>query len=422
MKLNKKLMGQLLIGSIVMSSAFNSVYTYASDTHFYASNINGEEDNAEENLVDVLNNEAYNSIKKIDFNDSNASDTMNAQADYDEYETSTMSLENYNSRKARSEGVDLADGTYVVDRKDGWILGGDKGFLQSIIIPAGATGTISTSKTRSASNSFSVVASAGFDLDFVSAAVKAGYGYSTETASTISIDQSITAPEDKSLFVKAQTVHRRFDTVNIRNNQIVDMASTYIPVSHTLTKMEFEPDTRVNQSRLFEKVTRNIFGDQETDNKHLTDKNVSYEKATNSVKQNDRYLFKILSGKSNTAGLYFDVQNSGKYNISSDFSSYREAFGYVDYAFGTGVDMTLYKVSNKNDTVIEKVVASVGTGKIYDDVKYTEELARRRAENQLTVDLKKGEKYLLVLNNNKTKFKYNNQGDTFSYTVYFDKQ
>ncbi len=422
MKLNKKLMGQLLIGSIVMSSAFNSVYTYASDTHFYASNINGEEDNAEENLVDVLNNEAYNSIKKIDFNDSNASDTMNAQADYDEYETSTMSLENYNSRKARSEGVDLADGTYVVDRKDGWILGGDKGFLQSIIIPAGATGTISTSKTRSASNSFSVVASAGFDLDFVSAAVKAGYGYSTETASTISIDQSITAPEDKSLFVKAQTVHRRFDTVNIRNNQIVDMASTYIPVSHTLTKMEFEPGTRVNQSRLFEKVTRNIFGDQETDNKHLTDKNVSYEKATNSVKQNDRYLFKILSGKSNTAGLYFDVQSSGKYNISSDFSSYREAFGYVDYAFGTGVDMTLYKVSNKNDTVIEKVVASVGTGKIYDDVKYTEELARRRAENQLTIDLKKGEKYFLVLNNNKTKFKYNNQGDTFSYTVYFDKQ
>lgn len=315
--------------------------------------------------------------------------------------------------------MNLADGTYVIDRKEGWVLGNDKGFLQSIIIPAGVTGTIEVTKGVKTSNSFSIVSSAEFSFEFVSTAVKVGYGYSIVNSSSISVNQSIKAPEDKNLFVKAQTVYRRFDTVNIKNNKVVDLASTYVPVSPKLTKLEFEPGAKVNQSRLFEKTTRNIFGDQEIDNKHLTDKNVSYEK-TNVVNRRFKYETELLEGASNASGIYFDVLESGEYTIGNSFGLLNEEWYDLIAHFGTGTGMTLYKVSNKNEQIVEQVIAKVGPTTLKEDIQTTTELERNLVK--LTANLKKGEKYLLVINEDRVKSKHHKNKSKYFYTVYFNKK
>lgn len=402
MKKNVKLFINLLVSSFIITSSFNITQTYArADVKSYEIPSDTSQEESYEDIVDALENKEYDSIKKV----SNETYSNNPSiATFSENEDNNISL---------------SDGTYVIDRKDGWILGNDQGFIQSIIIPPGATGTISTSKTIKTSNSFSLVASVEFNFEFVSSALKAGYGYSAENASTISINQSIKAPEDKSLFVKAQTVHRRFDTINVKNNKIVDLASTYVPVSHTLTKLEFEPGEKVNQSKLFEKKTYNIFGDQEIDNKYITDKNVTYEKG-NVINNNFKYEFDLLSGKSNTVGLYFDVQETGKYSIGSSFFVLNEYWYDTVGYFGTGNDMTLYKVSDKNEQVIEKVITSLKTDSLKEDITDTNVL--NESMPRLEANLKKGEKYLLIINKDKVKSKYQNDNSKFSYTVYFDKK
>lgn len=405
MKKNKNLFINILLSSVVLMGSFNNIYAYTNNhSNAQVYNISDSEESIEnyENVVDALENEEYNSIKKVSI----------------EEDENVISNSRFAKSPANKSGVDLVDGTYVIDRKDGWILEDDKGFIQSIIIPPGATGTISTSKTIKTSNSFSVVSSVEFNFSFVSAAVKAGYGFNAENASTISINQSIKAPADKSLFVKSQTVNRRFDTINVKNNRIVDLASTYIPVSHVLTSLEFVQGDKVNQNRLFEKRTRNIFGDQAIDNKHLTDQNVTYEK-TAVLNNKFKYDFDLLEGASNTVGLYFDVQNTGEYSIGSSFLSLSErTFTDPVFSFGTGVDMTLYKVSNKNEKIIEKTIASIPTGKLEEDFTDSEKL--QRALPRLKATLKKGEKYLLVINKDKSKSKYHEPGSKFSYTVYFN--
>lgn len=402
MKKNVKLFINLLVSSFIITSAFNVTQTYAkADIKSYEIPSEISQEESYEDIVEVLENKEYDSIKKV------SSETYSDKPNISKFSEN------------QDNNINLSDGTYVIDRKDGWILGNDKGFIQSIIIPSGATGTISTSKTIKTSNSFSLVASVEFNFEFVSSALKAGYGYNAENASTISINQSIKAPEDKNLFVKAQTVHRRFDTINIKDNKIVDLASTYVPVSHTLTKLEFKPGEKVNQSKLFEKKTYNIFGDQEIDNKYITDKNVTYEKG-NVINNNFKYEFDLLSGKSNTVGLYFDVQETGKYSIGSSFLIINEYWYDTVGYFGTGNDMTLYKVSDKNEQVIEEVITSLKTESLKEDIKDTDVL--NKSMPRLEADLKKGEKYLLVINKDKVKSKYQNDNSKFSYTVYFDKK
>lgn len=402
MKKNVKLFINLLVSSFIITSSFNITQTYArADVKSYEIPSDTSQEESYEDIVDALENKEYDSIKKV----SNETYSNNPSiATFSENEDNNISL---------------SDGTYVIDRKDGWILGNDQGFIQSIIIPPGATGTISTSKTIKTSNSFSLVASVEFNFEFVSSALKAGYGYSAENSSTISINQSVKAPEDKSLFAKAQTVHRRFDTINVKNNKIVDLASTYVPVSHTLTKLEFEPGEKVNQSKLFEKKTYNIFGDQEIDNKYITDKNVTYEKG-NVINNNFKYEFDLLSGKSNTVGLYFDVQETGKYSIGSSFFVLNEYWYDTVGYFGTGNDMTLYKVSDKNEQVIEKVITSLKTDSLKEDITDTNVL--NESMPRLEANLKKGEKYLIIINKDKVKSKHQNDDSKFSYTVYFDKK
>ena len=320
---------------------------------------------------------------------------------------------------AKDKELDLPDGTYVLDRKDGWVLGDDKGLIQSIIIPKNSTGSISTSKTVRTAHSISVSGTVGFDIEFVSTTIRAGYGFNTNTSSTISVNQSIKAPEDKNLFVKAQMVHRRLDTINVKDNKIVDLASTYIPVSHVLTKLEFETGEKVNQNKLYVKKTYNIFGDQEIDNKHITDKNVSYDKTT-VINKNFKHDFKVLNGKSNTVGLYFDVLESGNYSIGSSSVVINEKWYDNAFSFWTGADMSLYKVSDKNEKVLEKLIVSIPTGDIVEDIRDTRVLDK--VMPRLEANLQKGEKYLLIINKEKTKTKNYNKDSKFSYQVYFNKK
>ena len=82
--------------------------------------------------------------------------------------------------------------------------------------------------------------------------------------------------------------------------------------------------------------------------------------------------------------------------------------------------MTLYKVSDKNEQVIEKVITSLETDSLKEDITDTNVL--NESMPRLEANLKKGEKYLLVINKDKVKSKHQNDDSKFSYTVYFNKK
>ncbi len=229
MKRDRKIVVGLLTASILMVNSLGNIKAYANDSINSSYDVSYEEKiNSDNNLLDALNTGTYESIKKINV-DNNTSYPGEKLSDYVENESSTPNRRSRSSAPniksgSNSQSVNLPDGTYVVDRKDGWVLGNDEGFLKSMIVPAGTTGFINVSKSKGTSHNIVTIATATFNVSFVSAAIKAGYGYANSEKTTITVNQSVKAPADKDLFVKAQTIHRRYDTVNIKNKKIVDLA------------------------------------------------------------------------------------------------------------------------------------------------------------------------------------------------------
>lgn len=307
----------------------------------------------------------------------------------------------------------LADGLYTIDRGDGWVLGKDKGFLISLIVPKGASGILSTSKTIDSKHTISVSMSTGFDLGYIKMAIKSGYGYSFGENKTEFISKSISAPKDKNLFVKTQAVYRNIEVINVKNGEIIDSAKTFTPSGHSFSSIKFNDDENVIQAKLYENVDRCILGDPGYEIKNIRNQNASYHSKVLNVNNVDTGYYTLDTTKQGKPfGLYFNVPESRKYEIKDIV--FMDTYWHKGKGHGTG--MRLYKVNENNDNDIE-LIASVPA-----NFKTTDFLENKFNGQGITIDLKVGEKYLLMLNEDMSVFwSYANNAD-INYRVQFNKK
>ncbi len=389
MKFTKKIISVSLLGIIVASSLqINGSNIFANNTDI-SKNISNKSTNVE----DFINSEKYESIKKIELDNSgNPKSSKNIDL-------------------ARNIPTGLSNGIYTIDRGDGWVLRNDGGYIQNMIVPAGAKGIFSTSKEVEFENRIEVAASSSFGTDFVQMTIKAGYGASFINSQKQDIYKVIAAPNDKNIFVKVQSIYRKIEVINVKNGNIVDLATTFKPTGHTFSSIEFKDNEHVKQNKLYERFDRCILGESGYEIKQIRNEYAQYRSEVLNVRGTSNQSFTLDTVVQNKPyGIYFTVPESGKYNIRDMIYHY----SFWSKVKGDGVPMTLYKTSQYNDKEIELVKAIWGGffNSSYDLAKFE--------GDPLTVDLQSGQKYLLMFNENMDTF-WPNIVDPITYRVNFDK-
>lgn len=287
---------------------------------------------------------------------------------------------------------EFQNGTYVFDRGDSWIRGRDLGFLKSVIIPAGATGELQKVEYSEFISTVTTTTSVGFDSEFIKSAVTTSYGEGVGQGKEITVKHSIAAT-DTNIFFKAQTVYRKYETVEFKNSKIVNHGTSYEPTSFTTEHLKFKEGTKVNQKELYQKEDKNILGDPGYDYKPVVIPKLDYTESLGQVDPAQTWPRKTEKFYHNqTAGLYFTVTRDGNYSIHDlirpdPYSNVNVRFSAVD------MGMRLFKVDSNN-----KILSEVGYKA--PAVKTASKLTGFIG-TPLKVNLVKGEKYLLVVNEEK---------------------
>lgn len=161
---------------------------------------------------------------------------------------------------------DLRDGVYVLNRGTGWIVSEEENFLTSSFIDSGVSSNIKNSKAISITHKAITGAKATFNLQFVKVSLEATYENAVSNEEVISASFNIKAPSDKNLYVKLYSTHSRYDTIKIRNGEIVEHDTTFIPEGTWAKVIEYDPGQTLNLSKYEEKVTRCVLGENPLDN------------------------------------------------------------------------------------------------------------------------------------------------------------
>lgn len=392
MKFSKKIIVSSLLGIIIFSNMnIENMNTFVDAKEIY--NNSEREQNGDLNLRNVLNDEKLVGIKKIIIDsDGNPS-----------------SFKNINMKQ---KNLSLPDGNYTLDYGDGWVKGLDAGVIGSLIVPNGDQGTFFRNHTGRFSNKISFQTSLSFNAKFVTATIKAGYGHKWVENTTMKIDKTIQAPSNKNLFVKVQDVFRRVDVIKVRNGKIIDRAESYKPTSYTFKSLEFNDGEKVNQSKIYERVTHNILGDSGYDINGVIDTDAKYEdKVVNFLdKQEDFWNTKTYDLK-DAVGIYFTVPKDGKYQIKELIrpDKYSNELDIQRTYYGT--QKKLYKV----DSVYNGKVNLIGSTNYNIGFVQTPIHFGDFPGDNLISDLKANETYLLMLNSDRDQnIPYYNK---FSYRV-----
>lgn len=198
----------------------------------------------QEDILEVIREEDFLDIKKIELDKSNKV-IPNSVKDV-----------NINQR-----GVSVSDGTYLLNRGGGWVLGNDSSFVKSGFAAQNETLTILESKTTALQHT--IIAGAGLELDFeiVKAAIELTYEHSIKTSDTITTGFELTAPPNKNLYAKTYSTFNRYDMVIVRNGAVIGHSSTYEPFGSWAKYITYNPGETVNQELLKERVNRCILGE-----------------------------------------------------------------------------------------------------------------------------------------------------------------
>nr|WP_317333959.1 hypothetical protein [uncultured Romboutsia sp.] len=154
------------------------------------SNVYSEDKNISNILDDIKNNNDIQDIKKIEF---------------DNKKQEIKSIEDVN---LNSKLLNLDDGTYLIDRGYGWVLGDDASFLNSGFANPGETVMIQNGKMVGTEHNIITGSGVGFDLKVVKLAVELLYEHTISDETNILAGFSLKAPSNKSLYVKTYATYR----------------------------------------------------------------------------------------------------------------------------------------------------------------------------------------------------------------------
>lgn len=234
MKIMRKILSLLLFLAMLLE-----VFTLSSEYNVYA------EDNNKNNILEEIKNNNFVDIKKI------------------EMDSKKQRIKSVNDVNISSRAFNIDDGTYLIDRGYGWVLGNDASFVESGF--AGPGEYLRLLKGKVSKTEHNILAGVGLELDFefVKATVEVAYEHTISEETNMMVGFEITAPKDKNVYVKTYTTFRRFDMIKVKNGGITGHSSTY-EVTGTWPKcVTYRNGETVNQGDLIEKVTRNVLGEPE---------------------------------------------------------------------------------------------------------------------------------------------------------------
>lgn len=390
MKISKKIIS--ILGIIIVSNLPIGSFTSTIDADNTTSKI--ENNKSINEIEDILSLKEYDSMKKIELDSSGKP-------------ASSKDISNQNTKSGLES---LEDGLYVIDYKDGWIRGNDQGLIRTVVVPSGMQGGLQKIEYSEFVSTITKSQTSTFGPSFVKLSIQQAYGNGIGNAQSINVRQWITAPKGKDLFLKAQTVYRKYFTINIKNNKIIDSAASYQPSSYTLSSLEFDSGSKVNQKKLYEPTDRNILGDPSYDIKQVIEGTLDHTETQHIPSTLPHRTRTNYYPQDKTVGLYFTVSSSGKYEMRDKMMPLSAA----STQYGIGTSMTLYKV-NKSDNSIMSKVASIPYN--FKEYNYIVDFIG----NPLVADLDSNSKYLLVMNIGKNKPWSSHNNRDITYMLQFKK-
>lgn len=235
MKITKTILTSVLSVSLLLSTPI-----YNKKLNIYAVNKNEYE------IMNAIKNiDHINDMEKINF------DSENKEVE---------SIENIN---LNSRGLNLSDGTYLIDRGDGWVLGNDESFIESQFAGPGEDTKLMKGKTVGTINKLMVGSSVGIDLGAVKLAVEAAYDYAIVNEDNLVAGFRVIAPENQSVYAKSYITYKRYDMIKINEGLVKGYTSTYEPNGTWVKTINYTDGKKVDQNALKEKVCRNVLNEPE---------------------------------------------------------------------------------------------------------------------------------------------------------------
>lgn len=205
--------------------------------------------------INIISNAQENvSIEKSNSN----YDILDQALDVKFFSTNSSGEPNLNSGKHMDlNNFNVQDGFYMVDKGYGWVRS-EEDFLQDGYAYDGDSVNISSSHTSSSTHKTSVSIGVGIKTPTIESMIKATYSHQWTNSETVSTGFTVKASEDKQAYVKVYSTSRRFDTVEVKNGQVVNVVESYAPAGTWAKTIEFNKGEYVDLELLKENESRRV--------------------------------------------------------------------------------------------------------------------------------------------------------------------
>nr|4EN6_A Chain A, Hemagglutinin components HA-22/23/53 [Clostridium botulinum]4EN7_A Chain A, Hemagglutinin components HA-22/23/53 [Clostridium botulinum]4EN8_A Chain A, Hemagglutinin components HA-22/23/53 [Clostridium botulinum]4EN9_A Chain A, Hemagglutinin components HA-22/23/53 [Clostridium botulinum] len=186
-------------------------------------------------------------ISEFDYKDHD----IDYKDDDDKWIMSLSIKELYYTKDKSINNVNLADGNYVVNRGDGWILSRQNQNLGGNISNNGCTAIVGDLRIRETATPY-YYPTASFNEEYIKNNVQNVFANFTEASEIpIGFEFSKTAPSNKSLYMYLQYTYIRYEIIKVLQNTVTERAVLYVPSLGYVKSIEFNSEEQIDKNFYF---------------------------------------------------------------------------------------------------------------------------------------------------------------------------
>ncbi|WP_039240996.1 botulinum neurotoxin hemagglutinin HA70 subunit [Clostridium botulinum] len=234
----------------------------------------------------------------------------------------------YYTKDKSINNVNLADGNYVVNRGDGWILSRQNQNLGGNISNNGCTAIVGDLRIRETATPY-YYPTASFNEEYIRNNVQNVFANFTEASEIpIGFEFSKTAPSNKGLYMYLQYTYIRYEIIKVLRNTVIERAVLYVPSLGYAKSIEFNSGEQIdknfyftsedkcilNEKFIYKKIAETTTAKESNDSNNTTNLNTSQtilpypnglyviNKGDGYMRTNDKDLIGTLLIETNTSG------------------------------------------------------------------------------------------------------------------------
>ncbi len=232
-------------------------------------------------------------------------------------------LERFRAKDPFAQGnlTSFSNGTYMINRGDGWLSDGESKLISTEVIPSSTKGKLSSSVTHTTEMVHEAKLTTTIDLGIVKAAISSGFSISNKEGVTTKTSFECETESNKKAYMKSYPVNKRFTTFVVEGGALKEKTETYTTSGIYGKIRSFSESAAINTNDLKEMGIRNVF--ETFNNYSLNDfsHNVIADAGLVNIANNQGYIywddnqngFRVSS--SMTVNLLFSVSENGMYTL-----------------------------------------------------------------------------------------------------------